>query len=452
MAVEQLPPQNIKAEQAFLGSMFLNGGALLKLRAVLGENGSKFYQERHGLIYEAMLKASTIDFITVCDVLERQGQLKKVGGRAYLTGLINATPTALHAESYADIIAKTAALRNLLDVAEKAVRLVYESHDNVSDIFAKVQRLLRSIDLGTSDEAMLTWFDSLLRQLVVIQEANERRKQSDVDARRVTFPWDNLRRVVPELLPGTLTAVAALPSVGKTAVLEELAEHAARQGLRTFFAHLELSHVIMLRRRLSRNTGIPLAQLDLEENWGKVNEATDRISQWPGGIDLYYCPGQSMTEILAAMRKRMEGAKIDLLIIDYLQCVRFVPGVGNPTRPQLIGDAIEECKATCGQLGIPAVIATQLDKAESRQSRPHIKGAYGGHAVWHKSNVGFTIHREVLTQPLRDSMGRLIASEGAYSPITEIYIDKNTLGATGKVGLFYDGCFRFGPLAEEEEV
>ena len=124
MTVEKLPPQNIEAEQSVLGGVLIDPDAIIRVASFL--RPEDFYRESHGRIYEAILhlyeRREPADFVTVCDELERLGQLEGVGGASYLTSLINAVPTSAHVEHYGHIVERTALLRRLIS-AECNVRV-----------------------------------------------------------------------------------------------------------------------------------------------------------------------------------------------------------------------------------------------------------------------------------------------------------------------------------------
>ncbi len=119
MAVDRLPPQNIEAEQSVLGSLLIDPEAISRVGSIL--KAEDFYRDSHAMIFDAVLdlheRGEPSDFITVSDDLTRRGKLEDVGGASYLTYLINAVPTSIHAEYYAHIVERTAVLRRLIEAA-----------------------------------------------------------------------------------------------------------------------------------------------------------------------------------------------------------------------------------------------------------------------------------------------------------------------------------------------
>jgi len=127
-ALDRGVPQNIEAEEAVLGAILIDDDALYKVASFL--RPEHFYVERNGWIYQAFLNVSErrepIDVLTVCDELERRGQLQDSGGAAYITSLLNAVPTAIHVEHYARLVERAAVLRQLISAAGAIARIAHD--------------------------------------------------------------------------------------------------------------------------------------------------------------------------------------------------------------------------------------------------------------------------------------------------------------------------------------
>jgi replicative DNA helicase len=119
VSIDRLPPQSIEAEQSVLGALLIDRDAVIEVAEVL--HPDDFYRNQHGTIYAAVMelyeRREPIDLVTVSESLERSGQLEQIGGSAYLTSLINLTPTAVNAVYYARIVERKAVLRNLIAAA-----------------------------------------------------------------------------------------------------------------------------------------------------------------------------------------------------------------------------------------------------------------------------------------------------------------------------------------------
>jgi replicative DNA helicase len=144
---EKPVPQNIAAEEAVLGALLIDGDALPRVAAFL--RPGHFYVEAHGWIFQAGLNVAArgepVDVVTVCDELERQGQLEEVGGAAYVTALLNAVPTALHVVYYARLVERTAGLRQVITIAGQIARLAYQATGSVADVVQQAQAWLQNV-------------------------------------------------------------------------------------------------------------------------------------------------------------------------------------------------------------------------------------------------------------------------------------------------------------------
>jgi len=140
--IDRLPPQNIEAEEAVLGSLLIDADAIIRVATIL--RSEDFYREKHGWIYEAILdlheRREPVDLLTVCDELERREQLDEVGGTVFVTSLVNAVPTSIHAEHYARIIERAATRRRLIDAAAQIAALGYQEADDVGEVVDRAER------------------------------------------------------------------------------------------------------------------------------------------------------------------------------------------------------------------------------------------------------------------------------------------------------------------------
>ena len=141
---ERLPPQNIEAEEAVLGSLLIDPDAIIRVATFLRPDD--FYRVKNGWIYESVLalheRREPADFVTVCDELERRGQLGEVGGRAYIASLVSSVPTTVHVEYYAHIIERTAVLRRLISAAGQIVQIAFEENKNVDEVVDRAEQLV----------------------------------------------------------------------------------------------------------------------------------------------------------------------------------------------------------------------------------------------------------------------------------------------------------------------
>lgn len=420
-------PANVAAEAAVLGSILIDGQMVFRVKAICEPDD--FTDPRHRLIYNAMLDLAAdgmaIDNLTVSDRLAARDQLKAAGGDGFITGLALAPVTFVHGEHYAQIVHKTAARRELIDTAAGIVKDAFAG-DEVDTLLADsrariagIERDLRDDDEGMALKPSVTAYLDLLEQ-----------RHAERDKPKIAFPWEELARLMPFLDSGTLVALVAEPGAGKTAFMECCAEKWAREGRRVLFFHFELSTQMMLDRRMQRHTGIPIRNLQIGGRLGDgdttaVVQASDQIYAWPGDITYMHCPGWTMAQVTAAVRKAYELRGVDVVIVDYLNKVRMVDRNGMNSA-QLRGQDIEDFKVCLEETGIVGLIAAQFDKTAKRLRVRSLADARDTGELEDKANVGIVIDRP------RDDQGQ--RGEAA-----RVSIVKCNAGQEGTIDMIFRG-------------
>ena len=154
MSIDRLPPQSIEAEQSVLGALLIDKDAVIEVAELL--QPGDFYRQHHGTIYGAVIelyeRREPVDIVTVSEVLERQGRLDDVGGSAYLTSLINLTPTAVNAVHYARIVERKSVLRNLISAAGKIAAIGYEDGSDIQESIDRSEAELFAVSQRRSND------------------------------------------------------------------------------------------------------------------------------------------------------------------------------------------------------------------------------------------------------------------------------------------------------------
>lgn len=245
--------------------------------------------------------------------------------------------------------------------------------------------------------------------------------------KRLLFPWKSWNDKIDPLPGGMLMTLAGADGAGKTTYGECIAEWYARQGFKVVYYHFELSHTVMLDRRAARWSGLSIRQLKSElgaYEREQVSKSNAFIRSWGGNIQYVHCPGSTMESLTRSMKNLAIDGKCEVAVVDYLEKAQASPvqlkAYGQNVF-QREADNVEQLKSTAERLEIPVVMISQLNKVGKSVSadeldRTHIRGA--GEKT-EKANVVVLIRRD------RD------AATGDYSPVVDVRIDKNTLGATG---------------------
>ena len=225
MSIDRLPPQSIEAEQSVLGALLIDRDAVIEVAELL--RPEDFYRSHHGTIYAAVLdlyeRREPVDIVTVSEVLERQGHLEEVGGSAYLTSLINLTPTAVNAVHYARIVERKGVLRNLISAAGRIAGLGYQEDSDVGEVIDRAEQELFAV----SEKRVSSGFAPLKSLLHAAYDRLDYLHEHKGEISGIRTGFTDLDTMTTGLQKSDLILVAARPSVGKTSLALNFAEHAA---------------------------------------------------------------------------------------------------------------------------------------------------------------------------------------------------------------------------------
>ena len=250
MSIDRLPPQSIEAEQSVLGALLIDRDAIIELADFL--HPADFYRQANGTVYDAIIelyeRREPIDIVTVSEVLERKGALEQVGGSAYLTSLINLTPTAVNAVYYGRIVERKAVLRNLIGAAGKIAAIGYDDSADVSESIDRAEQELYSV----SDRRVESGFSPLKSLLHSAYDRLDYLHQHKGEISGIRTGFADLDALTSGLQKSDMIVLAARPSVGKTAFALNFAEHASvREGKTVGLFSLEMSKEQLVLRLLS---------------------------------------------------------------------------------------------------------------------------------------------------------------------------------------------------------
>jgi replicative DNA helicase len=436
---------NLQAESAVNGALLIDPDAILRVCDWL--DADHFHDERQKWIYEAVRDLhehqAHVDYMTVVSALSDAGHLREVGGAAYLTELINATPTAMHVSDYARTVYRLGVLRGLVQVAGQIAQVAYTAGGSeLDDVIEKVQRLVDSATPMAGDDSLELWIESLdaFMENQIQRSAEETARQAGELPPHIDFPWKALQRFRGlRLRPGTVAIVAGGSGIGKTTFMECCADYWAKGGLRVAFFHLELSKQFMRDRRSVRLSGESLDSVEGGLMSSSIQRADDTFRRYAGDINYVHCPGWSARRIANKARQMHAKGLIDVVIVDYLQKMEREQRRGWNTNDAL-ADCVEVFKVLTEQLDISLLLGSQLNRQSEyagRKTGVHIRGTGEAHE---KANIVLTLDREILESPITDSDGTETAHRGQRSPQMFVRVDKNTYGEMGDTELVMNGA------------
>lgn len=362
-------PANLEAEQAVLGSLLIDPDAIIKIASSLRD--SDFYRERHQWIYSALLtlheRREPSDFVTLVDELERNEQLGAVGGPAYITELINSTPTAIYVDHYARIVERTATLRRLIGAAGQIAELAYDESHEVDEVVDRAERLIFGISESRIHRDLLPL--SKIMAEVVDQIDFLARNQNRLMG--VPTGFAELDKMLGGFQKSDLIIVAGRPGMGKSSLGLSIAQNAARRyDARVAIFSLEMSSEQVVQRLLAVETAIDSHRLRLgqieEEEWPILVEAANTLAT--SNIFIDDTPAATVMEIRTKARRLYAERGLDLILVDYMQLMSG--GGGGPrgeNRQQEISFISRSLKGLARELNVPVIALSQLSRAvESR--------------------------------------------------------------------------------------
>lgn len=422
--IERLPPFNKFAEEAVLGSLIIDPDAIVRVAAIL--KPESFYRAEHQVIFDVVhtlyKKGVAIDFLTVCDELERRELLEFVGGAAFITSLNNAVPTSIHAEHYAHIVDDMALRRNLIDAADKAAKIVFREDLPPQEIHALLLQTMVDAAPTTKNQGTelkdlaSTYFD-------MICASQEKGKPPGVPT-----GFQDLDVLLSGLQKSDLILLAARPSTGKSALAANIAANVASKFYgRVAFFSLEMSNEQVVQRLVSAESGIDsmrLRQCQIGDQWNTFGIAVDKLTRWNIHID--DTPGLTPEELRSKLMLLDAQEPLDLAIVDYLQIMKTSQRTKD--RYHAITEISQSLKAIAKDLNIPLLVLSQLSReCEQRMNkRPILSDLRDSGAIEQDSDVVMFIYRD-----------EMYNENTERANIADVIVAKHRNGPTGTVSLYF---------------
>ncbi|MDQ3691444.1 MAG: replicative DNA helicase [Chloroflexota bacterium] len=443
--VDKLAPQALEAEQSVLGSILIDADAILRVGDFLKQ--ADFYRAQHADIYEAMLalhgQREPIDLVTLGDELQRRDKLEGIGGPAYLTSLMNTVPTAVHAEHYGRIVERKAVLRNLIGAAGKIAAVGYEEANDAEVAIDRAESILFEISQRRTDSG----FEALSILLGQAYDRLEYLHEHRGQILGVPTGLSQLDALLGGLQPSDLIILAARPSVGKTSLALNIAQHAAvRERKKVAVFSLEMSKEQLALRLLSAESGINPRPLQTgfvdETDWSKIAMVMNDMATAPMWID--DSPALSVMELRTkARRLEAEQRGLDLVIVDYLQLMQASTSNKDSNRVQEVSEISRGLKQLARELKVPVVALSQLSRGVEQRgtAEPRLSDLRESGSIEQDSDVVIFLYRDGEQNP--DAEVELIKAKVA----------KHRNGPIGEVPLqFRKTNTRFYTVAAREEI
>lgn len=432
MELGKVPPHDIEAEQAVIGSMLTDKDAVVSAIEVLKEDD--FYRDDNKAIYSAILnlynRAEPIDIITVKAELETMGKFEQVGGLEYLAELPEKVPTTANSMKYIKIVEEKSTLRNLIKTANEIIELGYDPTEDVDDIMEGAEKKIFNIMQNKNQKGYSAMKDILVDSFTQLEELYNRKQHitgvpsgfTDLDYRTAGFHGSDL------------ILIAARPAMGKSAFALNIATNAAvKAKVPVAIFSLEMSKEQMVNRILCSEAMVDSNKVRTgkleEDDWTKLAEAIGPLSEAEIYID--DTPGISVMEIRAKCRKLKLEKNIGMVVIDYLQLVQG-SNKRNGSREQEISEISRSLKILAKELNVPVIALSQLSRAVEQRPdhRPMLSDLRESGAIEQDADIVMFLYRDDYYNEDSDKKG-----------IAEVIIAKHRGGSTGTVDLVWLGSY-----------
>src|SRR3954451_2131363 len=426
---DRLPPQNIEAEQAVLGAIFLEPSSLTVASEILIPED--FYRASHQKIFNAMLKLSdegkVVDLVTVTEDLAAAKLIEDTGGVSYLSELAGAVPTAANIEYYARIVEEKSLLRRLIRTATEIASDGYSREDEVEALLSEAEKNILAVAQRKNAGSFHNIKDVLVRTYDNIEEMHNR--VGDITG--ISTGFAELDRMTAGFQRNDLIIVGARPSVGKTAFALNIAQNVAtKTDENVAIFSLEMGAEQLVMRMLCAEGNIDAQRLRTgsltDEDWGKLTMAMGSLSN--AGIFIDDTPGVRVQDIRSKCRRlKQEQGGLGMILIDYLQLV-LGNGRSGENRQQEVSEISRSLKALARELQVPVIALSQLSRGvEQRQDkRPMMSDIRESGSIEQDANIVAFLYCDDYYD-----------KESENKNIIEIIIAKQRNGPVGTVSLAF---------------
>ena len=440
----RIPPHSIEAESSVLGGLLLDNGAWDRVGDLLVDGD--FYRYEHKQVYAAigaLVNASRpADVITVYEHLQSLGKAEEIGGLGYLNALAQYVPSASNIRRYAEIVRERSILRKLVSASDEIATNAFNTQGRaVAQILDEAEQKI--FNIGEEGSRMKQGFQAMPQLVVDLLDRVQEMADSQSDITGVPTGFIDFDRMTSGLQPGDLIVLAARPSMGKTALAINIAEHVAlNEGLPVAVFSMEMGASQLAVRIVGSIGRVDQGHLRTgklnDDEWPRLTEAIEKLRNVSLHID--ETPGLTPSELRAnARRLARQCGKLGLIVVDYLQLMSGSSSSGGDNRATEIGEISRGLKMLAKELQCPVIALSQLNRSVEQRTdkRPMMSDLRESGAIEQDADVIMFIYRD-------DYYNK----ESKEPGVAEVIIGKQRNGPTGTVKLaFLKPLTKFESLA-----
>ena len=433
MELGKIPPNDVDAEQAVIGSMLTDKDAVIAAIEVLKEED--FYREDNKTIYSAILnlynRSEPIDIITLKSELTAMGMFDKIGGFEYIVGLPEKVPTTANVEKYINIVKEKSELRRLIKTANEIIEQGYDPTENIDDIMNNAEKNIFNVMQDKDQKGYSPIKDVLVDTFTELEQLyNQKQHVTGVPTGFIDLDYKTAG-----LHNSDLVLIAARPAMGKSAFALNLATNAAvKANVPVVLFSLEMSKEQMVNRILCSeamldSNKVRTRKID-DEDWIKLANTMGELSEAPIYID--DTPGISINEIRAKCRKLKLEKNIGMVVIDYLQLVQGSSKRSQGSREQEISEISRSLKILAKEINVPVIALSQLSRAPEQRPdhRPMLSDLRESGAIEQDADIVMFLYRDDYYNEDSEDKG-----------LAEVILAKHRAGSTGTVKLVWLGNY-----------
>jgi replicative DNA helicase len=443
---DRRPPYSEDAEQAVLAAMLVDADAVM--RAAEFVDDTMFYREGHRRIFRAMIsiteRGAVVDPLTLSDELGRRGELEASGGKEYIGFLVDAVPTAANVEYHAKIVREKALLRRLIEASTSIITEAFDGHGTAAELLDEAENRIFQVSQQRGQEG----FMRIKELLWPTMERIEALQRGGKTITGVGSGFADLDDFTSGFQPSELVIIAARPSMGKTAFVLNIAQHAAIENkVPIAFFSLEMSKESLVQRLLTAEARVDAQKLRKgmlrDDDFPRLARAAGILSSAPIWID--DTPSITLLEMRSKARRLRADNGIGMVIVDYLQLAQGPASSEN--RQQEISTISRSLKALAKELAVPVVALSQLSRAPEQRTgeskgRPQLSDLRESGAIEQDADLVLGIYRpEVYAERAADSGPPVDKDGNSLEGRAEIIILKQRNGPIGTVNLYFHKAY-----------